>query len=367
LEAPVSGNHALVGSDQASRWSWQIFVATLVVLAVAIVGLAAWYGRSVLLLLFLAYALAAAMRPGIEVTKRHGLPASVAIVIQAGLLLGTIALLLWLFVPAALAQMQAAADATASPARADDGGLLGAVQRQAVLGAEHRLGSLPSIGGAVSAVLGALGVLAGIAFTLACAFYWVFERDRALELVLRLVPEPKRNTIRDSWLLIELKVGAVMRTKLVLVAMSASALSVVFWLIGLPYFLVLGTFAGVVEIIPVIGPLAAALAAIATGLTVSWHLAVAAGCAVVGLRLVQDYVVSPRLFGHAAHLPPLVVLVVVSAVALLLGPFWVPLAIPLAATFATLLDVVVRDRDPGAEQVPTALLRVDDTVAERYG
>jgi predicted PurR-regulated permease PerM len=218
----------------------------------------------------------------------------------------------------------------------------------------------------VSAVRGALGILAGIAFTLACTIYWVFERDRALEVVLGLIPASKRNTVRDSWLLIELKLGAVMRAKLVLVAMSASVLSVVFWPIGLPYFLILGTFAGVVEIIPVIGPLAAALVAVAAGLTVSWQLAVAAGFAVVGLRLVQDYIVNPRLFGHAAHLPPLVVLVVVSAVGLLLGPCWVPLAIPLAATIATIFDVVVRDRDPGAEPVPTALLRGDDTVAERY-
>ena len=47
--------------------------------------------------------------------------------------------------------------------------------------------------------------------------------------------------------------------------------------------------------------------------------------------------INPHLFGHAVHLPPLVVLIAVSAIALLLGPLWVPLAVPLTAVAATIL------------------------------
>ena len=49
------------------------------------------------------------------------------------------------------------------------------------------------------------------------------------------------------------------------------------------------------------------------------------------------YRINPRLFGRAIHMPPLAVLLAVSAVALLLGPWWVPLAIPLTAVVSTLL------------------------------
>ena len=68
-----------------------------------------------------------------------------------------------------------------------------------------------------------------------------------------------------------------------------------------------------------IGPLLAGLAAVGAGLTVSWKVAVAAAVVVYGFRVVQDYVINPRLFGRAVHLPPLVVLIAVSALALLLG------------------------------------------------
>ena len=71
---------------------------------------------------------------------------------------------------------------------------------------------------------------------------------------------------------------------------------------------------GVVEVVPVIGPLAAAVVAIAVGLSVSTHLAVLAAIVVVGVRLLEDYVVLPRVLGHSVGLSPLVVLVSVTTV-----------------------------------------------------
>jgi len=132
-------------------------------------------------------------------------------------------------------------------------------------------------------------------------------------------------------------------------------LSVAFWQIGLPYPLLLGGFAGVVEILPVVGPLFAAGAAIAVGATVSPLAAGLAAISVWGLRLLQDYLIGPRLLGHAVGLPALVVLVNVTAVGILLGPALVPLATPLAAVAATVLDVVVLGKDPTREEVPRVL------------
>ena len=75
----------------------------------------------------------------------------------------------------------------------------------------------------------------------------------------------------------------------------------------------------------------------------------------LGVRLIEDYVVIPRVLGHATGLSPLVVLVSVTVVGVLLGGFYVLLAIPLAAVIATLVDVVVRDVDPAEQEVPAVL------------
>jgi len=69
----------------------------------------------------------------------------------------------------------------------------------------------------------------------------------------------------------------------------------------------------------------------------------------------EDYVIAPRVMGHAVGLSPLVVLVSVVGIGYLLGAVYVLLAIPIAAIAATLVDVVIRDRDPAEEDTPAVL------------
>jgi predicted PurR-regulated permease PerM len=352
--------------DSAGERMRPVAVATLIAgavgLAVITAALAVWTARTIILLLFLSYTLAAAMSPSVTLLSRARLPRAVAVVVHFAVAAGIVALVLWVVAPVALDQTQQAL--AGRPQGAADG-TLQSIRDQVLVALESELLDLSSGGDAVSAVIDTLTVFAGIAFVVAATAYWLFERDRLVALVLALVPPAKRRTCRDTWLLIDLKLGAVIRTKLLLVLITSTVLSMGFWLIGLPYFLLVGVFAGVVEVMPVIGPLVAGLTAVAAGLTVSWQLAVAAGVLVYGFRILQDYVINPHFFGHAVHLPPLVVLIAVSAIALLLGPLWVPLAIPLTAVASTLLDVLVWKQDPSDEQVPTVLRRTVDTIARR--
>ena len=209
----------------------------------------------------------------------------------------------------------------------------------------------------------AFEVLIAIFFTFAVAAYWIFERDRARRVLLSLVPREHRKTIRDTWELIDLKLGAFVRGQLVLIAFVATVLSLAFWAIGVPFWLLLGIFAGIVEIIPIVGPLTAGAVAIAVGLTASVGVAAAAGLAVLAVRLLEDYVVVPKVLGHAVGLSPLVVLVSVTAIGLLLGGIYILLAVPIAAVLVTLVDVVVRDKDPADEEVPTLLFPAKDAEA----
>ena len=203
-------------------------------------------------------------------------------------------------------------------------------------------------------------VALGIFFVLASAAYWIFERDRAEDLVCSLLPRPHRKKVRDTWELIDAKLGAYIRGQALLIVLVGVVLSLTFWAIGLPYWLLVGAFAGVVELIPVIGPLAAGALAVGVGLTVSWQTALAAGLAVLVVRLLEDYIVIPRVLGDAVGLTPLVVLVSVTACGLLFGGFAVILAIPLAAVIATLIDVIVRDKDPADGDVPAVIFSAKD-------
>jgi predicted PurR-regulated permease PerM len=315
----------------------------------------------VIALLFLAFIIAAAMRPSVEWLARRRIPRGAGILLHYAVLFALIGLLLWAIVPRAIDQVDNALGGF--PTSSSE------LQRETIqsTGFKHEilkrvqdaLDELPSgsdlINSGLSLTFTAFEVLVGIFFTLACAAYWIFERERAELLVMSLLPRGRRRVVRDTWNLIDAKLGAYVRGQLLLIFFVASLLSLIFYLIDLRFWLLIGIFAGLVEIVPVIGPIAAGAVAIGVGLTDSWQLAVAAGLAVLGVRLLEDYFVIPRVLGHAVGLTPLSVLVAVTAMGILFGGFAVLLAIPFAAVLATLLDVVIRHRNPAEEETPTVL------------
>jgi predicted PurR-regulated permease PerM len=173
--------------------------------------------------------------------------------------------------------------------------------------------------------------------------------------VCSLLPRPKRKRVRDTWTLIDLRLGAFVRGQLLLVVAVAITLSLLFWAIGEPYWLLVGAFAGVVELIPVIGPLAAGALAVTVGFTTSLHVAILAAVCVLGVRLLEDYLIMPKVLGEAVGLSPLLVLVSVTTIGILFSGWAVLFAVPIAAVVVTLFDVVVRDVDPAEEDVPTVI------------
>jgi predicted PurR-regulated permease PerM len=335
------------------------FIATLVAVAVVVVVLALWKLRVLLALLFLGITLSAAMRPGVEALARRRIPRAAGILVQYAGLAGLFGVFLWLLVPVAIDQVQQAVGQVPSEARTSTG-----VKHDLLVGIQRRLEDLPRGSELVEPGLEltrqAFELVVAIFFTLAAAAYWIYERDRAIAVVSRVMPEERRRVMRDTWHLIDLKLGSYVRGQGLLIVLVGAVLSIAFFAIGLPYWLLIATFAGIVEIVPVIGPLAAGTLAVGVGLTESVELAVAAGVVVLVVRLLEDYLVLPRVLGDATGLSPLLVLVSVTASAVLFGPFAVILAVPLAALVATLVEVTVLDRDPRDVDVPTVLFPAKD-------
>ena len=332
-------------------------VATLVALSVVVAALALWKIKVVIALIFMGFIVAAAMRPSVDwLDRRARIPRSAGVLLHYLALLGIVALVLLLFVPRAIDQVQQATQGNSLHHAATHSS---GIKHDILTGIDKRLSRLPTgsqlVHPALEITKTAFEVLVGIFFVFAVGAYWIFERDRTIGLVQSMAPRKHRRVIRDTWVLIDGKLGAFVRGELVLIVFVAVVLSAGFFAISLPYWLLIGCFAGIVEIIPVIGPLAAGALAVAVGLTQNWHMALFAGLIVLAVRQLEDYIVVPRVLGHAVGLSPLVVLVSVSAIGILLGGFYVLLAIPVAAVLATLLDVVVRDIEPADQDVPTLI------------
>jgi predicted PurR-regulated permease PerM len=354
---------SLVPGELARR----VLVSSLVLLSLLIVVLVIWKIRLIVILLLFAIVIAAAMRPGVEALHRRGVPRALGLTVHYVVLTAVVASLLVFAVPRALSEVQHAISTlpeTRSDLREEANESRG-VKRDLLVGLERRLEDLPSreklLAPGAELTRHAIEVMVGVFFVFASAAYWTFERERFEQVLLSLLPRRKRQIVSDTWELIDLKLGAFVRGQLLLILLVATALSLIFWAIGLPYWLLIGAFAGVVEIVPVIGPLAAGALAVGVGLTVSWTTALYAGVAVLIVRVLEDYLVMPRVLGDAVGLSPLIVLIAVFAAGIVLGGLAVLLAIPLAAVLATLLDVLVLKKDPAKEDVPSVIFPATDT------
>jgi predicted PurR-regulated permease PerM len=334
-------------------------VASTIFVAVVVLALALWKIKLILALLFFGLVIAAAMRPGVDfLHDRARIPRVVGVLLHYAGILVAFGLLLYFVVPTAKDQIAKAVPTSQAELDREAKHSKG-IKHDILVGIQKRIKNLPSVGKIASSTvdigLRAFEIAIGIFFIFASAAYWIFERDRAERVVLSLLPRPRRKVVRDTWNLIDLKLGAFVRGQLILVCFVATVLSLGFWLIGLNFWLLVGIFAGLVELIPVVGPLAAGAVAIGVGLTDSWQTALAAGLIVLGVRLLEDYVVIPKVLGEAVGLTPLTVLFSVAAVTWIFGGFAVILAIPFVAVFATIIDVLVFEKDPAEEEVPTVL------------
>src|SRR5207253_382845 len=191
------------------------FVATVVAGSVIVVALALWKLRLVLGLVFMAFIIAAAIRPGIDWLARHRVPRPAGLALHYLAFLGVIVALLALAVPRARDQVDLALSpkgkAEISRAAQHSTG----IKHDVLIALRKRLDHLPKssrlVKPATTIGVKAFEVLIGIFFTFAAAAYWIFERDKTIDLVSSLLPRPRRKLVRDTWTLIDLKLGAFVR------------------------------------------------------------------------------------------------------------------------------------------------------------
>jgi predicted PurR-regulated permease PerM len=326
------------------------------VIAVAAIAFGLWKVRDIIVLLLLALTFAAAMRPGVEWLRRHRVPEPLAIFTFVFLVLGTFVLFFWLAVPPAVHQLK---EALAQRVGNSTVGHSSGIRHDVIVWVDSHLHNLPS-GTAIFHPIATYGhkatdAIVAFFFTLAATWYWVSERDSMIDLLVRIAPEERRESVRQTYLEIDRRLGSYTRLKFLMVFVIGAVLSAGFYLVGLNYWLLVGGAVSLFEIIPVVGPLLGALLVIAVGVPESLHVTALALLVLVAVREFQSYVINPRLMGRSVGLSPLVTLVTVSVVGLIFGAFAVILAIPAASAAATLVDVLVFGHEPPATPPPRKL------------
>jgi predicted PurR-regulated permease PerM len=180
------------------------------------------------------------------------------------------------------------------------------------------------------------GLFATIAVLL-LTFYWILERDRTVRTLLLLAPSERRDNISAVITTTEERVGAYLRGLAILSLVVGALALAAYLVIGLPHAFLLGLIAGLLEVVPLVGPVLGALPAGVVALSSDPTKLVWVVLAVVIIQFSENHLLVPRVMNKAVGVNPVVSLLAFAAFSSLFGLAGALLAIPMAVLIQILL------------------------------
>ena len=193
---------------------------------------------------------------------------------------------------------------------------------------------------AIQAVTVGFELLLGLLLVFLSLAYMLMDGSNFFRYVLLFVPPEHRAHVERISTEIHRVLGRYLRGQLLLIVlMSVVTFSILEWGFHLPYALWIGILTGVLEIIPLIGPITAGTIASTIGFAQGGPQEAAALAIVYFiLREVEDQLVMPIVVGRAVHVHPLVTIFAVLAGERIGGVLGMILAVPIAAAIKVVLD-----------------------------
>ena len=196
---------------------------------------------------------------------------------------------------------------------------------------------------------GILEAFLKVLLALVAAFYLLLAGPRLIRRLIGLVPDEHRPEIESLVARLNDVLSAFVRGQLLLVIIMATATYVGLSILGIPFAVVLAVATGFLELIPIFGPIVAAIPPILLALFGTntygwpgWLAALVVAAMYTVLRHLEDYIVIPNVVGRVINIHPFVALFALFAGATIWGISGMILALPVAAMTRVILSYVYR-------------------------
>ena len=311
--------------------------------AIILVGLV-WFLfeiRGILMAVFVAFIIMSAHLPFVEFLRRNKLPKSISVLVPY-LITGVFILLLILpLVPFFVSQIQQLF--LRLPFFIDRAAGIFGLKINASQLNDFLVSEFNTIGKNAFVVTSRVfGGLFSVLTILVVSFYLLANNDRIKKNVTGFFPKDRQQKALETFLLMEEKLGAWLRGQLVL----SASIGVITWigltLLGVEFALPLALIAGILEVVPTIGPIISAIPAIIVALTVSPTLAFIVAGMYILVQLLENNILVPKIMEKAVGLDPVVIIIGIMIGGNLLGVLGALLSIPfismLVILFKSLTD-----------------------------
>ncbi len=196
---------------------------------------------------------------------------------------------------------------------------------------ESIFGGLVGAGQVVLSAAGAIGTV------LVLTVYFLADLPRIRQLIYRMIPNsrrPRAILIGDEMLA---KVGAFVLGNVATSLLAGVSTFVWLLIFGVPYPLLLALMVALLDLVPIVGSTVGGIIVSLVALAVSLPVAIATVIFYVVFRLLEDYLIVPRIIGRAVEVPATVTVVAVLFGGAILGIIGALIAIPFAAAARILL------------------------------
>lgn len=318
----------------------EISTATIVKAIAIILGLwLAYYILDVLLMLFIVVLLAMALEPGVTRITNWGVPRSISILIVFILLIAAFGLAVYIIVPPLVVQVRELANN--APVYIDKvtnfSASYSAKATQQILDTvSNSLGKLT--GGFLGATIALFGGIVSVLTVMTLTFYLLLEEKGLRKALMNLVPLKGREKVAEMGQRIGAKIGLWISGQVTIMIIVGFMIGLAMWVVGAPYALALGVIAGILELIPVIGPVISGAVAVGIAFAAGapyWLLIVIVAIYVVVQQL-ENQILVPKIMQKAIGVSPIVVIIAIIIGGKLLGVSGAVLAIPLVGIVSVL-------------------------------
>ncbi|HET7616632.1 MAG TPA: AI-2E family transporter, partial [Bacillales bacterium] len=167
-------------------------------------------------------------------------------------------------------------------------------------------------------------------------FYFLNDFPGIRRTIAALVPD--RWHLKGKKLLHDMdeSLGGYIRGQFFVCSLLAMIAAISLWLLGIPYFVLLGVVIGVTDIIPYFGPILGAVPVVLVAATMSWKMLIFVIILIFILHFVEGNLLSPLIVGKSLHLHPALIIFALFLGGEIGGLLGMVLAVPVFAVLRVL-------------------------------
>ena len=207
---------------------------------------------------------------------------------------------------------------------------------------------LNSLGWVWNFARGVIHVVAVAVLAPVLAFYILVDAPNLHRAAHRMLPSAHREEMLYLFRQIGRTVGGFIRGQLLVALIVGVFSSITLWVLNLPFWLIVGMMAGLLNIIPFIGPWVGGVLGVSTALVVGEPVkALWVGLAFLLIQQVDNHLISPLVLRVAVHLSPATIVLSLLAGGSLGGVFGVLIAVPFTGVLKVVAGHLWRTRGLG--------------------